>query len=172
MRTRFYEDVSKLDAKTLTVPQIAKKHRVSVSAIEAELKRGIAVEREHTTDDAVAREIALDHLAERPDYYTRLKKVEESTLPTFKAFLRENERVTLDSVTVDNVTEVIPPGLETWVRENERAFKKEHGDAEGKRRLYAKAWDMYHSGKSEAANDVRIADEQWADAGSVPLRTS
>lgn len=46
-----------------------------------ELKMGIKVEAEHTLgDDDVAkliqRRIALDHLTELPDYYTRLKKVE------------------------------------------------------------------------------------------------
>jgi hypothetical protein len=35
----------------------------------ASLAQGIAVELEHTRSRAVAREIAMDHLAERPDYY-------------------------------------------------------------------------------------------------------
>lgn len=63
--------------KTLTPEEIAKKHNVDVSAINSQLKKGIAVEKEHTTSEKVAREIALDHLAELPDYYDRLKKVEE-----------------------------------------------------------------------------------------------
>lgn len=42
-----------------------------------QLKMGIEVEMEHTTDPAVAEKIAKDHLAEIPDYYTRLKKMEE-----------------------------------------------------------------------------------------------
>jgi hypothetical protein len=37
-----------------------------------ELEKGIAVEYEHTTDKDIAKRIALDHLAELPDYYTRL----------------------------------------------------------------------------------------------------
>lgn len=41
-----------------------------------ELKQGISVEMEHTTDAAVAERIALQHLAEDPKYYTKLKKVE------------------------------------------------------------------------------------------------
>ena len=41
-----------------------------------ELKMGIKVEYEHTTDSEVAKRIALDHLAEIPDYYTRLAKME------------------------------------------------------------------------------------------------
>lgn len=39
-----------------------------------QLKIGIAVEQEHTTDLALAEKIARDHLAEDPEYYTKLKK--------------------------------------------------------------------------------------------------
>ena len=39
-----------------------------------ELKMGIEVEKEHTDDIKVATEIAMDHLKEYPNYYTRLKK--------------------------------------------------------------------------------------------------
>ena len=42
-----------------------------------ELKMGIEIEYEHTTDEETAKRIALDHLSEIPDYYTRLKKMEE-----------------------------------------------------------------------------------------------
>jgi hypothetical protein len=37
-----------------------------------QLKRGIAVELEHTTDPAIAEEIAKDHLTEDPKYYDKL----------------------------------------------------------------------------------------------------
>lgn len=42
-----------------------------------ELAMGVKVEMEHVDDRALAREIAMDHLAEIPDYYTRLKKMEQ-----------------------------------------------------------------------------------------------
>ena len=42
-----------------------------------ELKMGIDVEKEHSDDPNVAVEIAKDHLAEIPDYYSRLKVMEE-----------------------------------------------------------------------------------------------
>lgn len=41
-----------------------------------ELKMGIKIEHEHTKNKTIAKRIALDHLAELPDYYTRLKKME------------------------------------------------------------------------------------------------
>lgn len=41
-----------------------------------ELKMGIKVELEHTTIPIIAEKIARDHIAEIPDYYTRLDKME------------------------------------------------------------------------------------------------
>ncbi len=41
-----------------------------------ELQMGIKMEMEHTTDPEVSKKIALDHLAEIKDYYTRLEKME------------------------------------------------------------------------------------------------
>lgn len=65
-----------LDKPTLSVEEIADKHHVTVDHIEQQLAKGMTVEREHTSDDTTAREIALDHLAERPDYYDQLAKME------------------------------------------------------------------------------------------------
>lgn len=42
---------------------------------EDELMMGIEVEREHTKNKKIAKEIALDHLAEDPQYYTKLKLI-------------------------------------------------------------------------------------------------
>ena len=42
----------------------------------AQLKMGIEVELEHSPSRQIAKKIALDHLAEIPDYYTRLEKME------------------------------------------------------------------------------------------------
>jgi hypothetical protein len=42
-----------------------------------ELRMGMMVEMEHTDDKWIALEIVLDHLAEFPDYYTRLLKMEK-----------------------------------------------------------------------------------------------
>lgn len=42
-----------------------------------ELEMGIEVEYEHTTEALISRKIAMDHLVEIPDYYTRLKKMED-----------------------------------------------------------------------------------------------
>jgi hypothetical protein len=59
-----------------TVEQIAKKHRLNVSFIQKQLEMGEPIEHEHTKDHDLAKDIALQHLDEIPDYYTRLKKME------------------------------------------------------------------------------------------------
>jgi hypothetical protein len=41
-----------------------------------QLAKGIAIEREHTLFDEIATIIAKHHLAEIPDYYTRLEQME------------------------------------------------------------------------------------------------
>lgn len=69
-------EIKGLDVQTFTPARLAKKHNVSVETIQRQLDKGIKVELEHTTDKEVAREIALDHIAEHPDYYDRLAKAE------------------------------------------------------------------------------------------------
>ena len=64
-------------AKGKTVEDIAKKHKVDVSTINSQIKMGIKIEQEHTKSTRLAKKIAMDHVWEKPDYYTKLKKVEE-----------------------------------------------------------------------------------------------
>jgi hypothetical protein len=59
--------------------EIAKKHGVSLDSIKKQLEMGIKVEGEHTSDKTAARITALQHLDEVPDYYTKLKKVENKS---------------------------------------------------------------------------------------------
>jgi hypothetical protein len=69
-----------------TVEQIARKHRLDVSFIQKQLDMGEPIEHEHTKDHDLARDIALQHLDEIPDYYTRLKKMEASAKKEHKKF--------------------------------------------------------------------------------------
>ena len=50
---------------------------IRVPAYIKQVQKGESVEKEHTNDEAIARGIALDHLTELPDYYSRLSKMEE-----------------------------------------------------------------------------------------------
>jgi hypothetical protein len=69
-----------------TVEQIAKKHRLDVSFIQKQLDIGEPIEHEHTKDHELAMDIALQHLDEIPDYYTRLKKMESDAKKHHKKF--------------------------------------------------------------------------------------
>lgn len=55
----------------------AEKSFTEKDADPKQLKIGIKVEQEHINDNDIAKKIALDHLAEIPDYYDRLDKMEK-----------------------------------------------------------------------------------------------
>ena len=71
--------VKDLDAPTLSIPELAEKYNVDQKEVLTQVKKGVKVEAEHTTDFDVALEIALDHLNEDLYYYDKLEKVEERT---------------------------------------------------------------------------------------------
>ena len=62
------------DKKTLE--DVAKKHTVELEKLKQELDKGVKVEMEHTNDKDKAKEIAMDHLFEDPNYYVKLNKIE------------------------------------------------------------------------------------------------
>jgi hypothetical protein len=55
-----------------SLKDLAKAHGVNPKSLEKQLRVGVAVEMEHTNSEAKAEEIAMDHLAEDPRYYTKL----------------------------------------------------------------------------------------------------
>lgn len=70
-------------ADSKNIKDLARKHSKSsvgfhlmVQHLKKQLQKGLEVEKEHTKDDAKAKEIAMDHLSEDPDYYTKLTKIE------------------------------------------------------------------------------------------------
>lgn len=65
-------------ADKLSIEDIAKKHKVSTEYLKKQIKAGIKIEREHTDDDSIAEEIAMDHLTESSEYYIKLKKMEKT----------------------------------------------------------------------------------------------
>lgn len=65
-----------LDKKTLSAGSLAIKHGVSLSEINRLIDIGTKVELEHTSDEMIAREIAMDHIGERLDYYQQLSSIE------------------------------------------------------------------------------------------------
>ncbi len=74
-----YHRVGRLrgEAEDMDVDGIADRHGVHPANIESQLRKGTIIEKEHTPNRKIARLIALDHLAETPDYYTRLEEMEK-----------------------------------------------------------------------------------------------
>jgi FMN phosphatase YigB (HAD superfamily) len=68
------QTVEALDKPTPSPATIARKFNVTVDYVTQQLQKGIEAETEHTSNLDQAKEIALDHLAERPDYYQRLAR--------------------------------------------------------------------------------------------------
>ena len=54
--------------------RIAKKYKITIKEVEALLKAGAKVEKEHTKDRITAETIASHHIFEVKDYYAKLKK--------------------------------------------------------------------------------------------------
>jgi hypothetical protein len=76
-----------------TVEDIAKKHKLDVEVIKKHLNDGIKVEMEHTNLKTKAKEIAMDHIFEDPNYYTKLKKMETKESKDLKLSKNDNEMV-------------------------------------------------------------------------------
>ena len=60
----------------------SKKYKGNYNPVQ--MGMGILVEMEHTTCGLIAERIAMDHLAEIPDYYTRLAAMEAAAKPIFR----------------------------------------------------------------------------------------
>lgn len=70
--------IAEMNLSTVNLYGKADKDDLKATEVDPhELKLGMEVEMEHTVDRKVAKQIALDHLTEIPDYYTRLLKMEE-----------------------------------------------------------------------------------------------
>lgn len=64
-----------------TPEEIAKENDVPLEDVIRQLEMGIDVEKEHTTDEEIAKHIALQHLEELPTkYYSMLKKMEKAAM--------------------------------------------------------------------------------------------
>lgn len=102
-----------------------------------QLKMGIEVEYEHTNDEAVAKKIALDHLAEIKDYYTRLKKMEDEAKAEGSDTEAENKD---EEKKADTEREAVaPPGAKY-----ERMVKHIKEKGKGKYNPWAVAWSKYN----------------------------
>lgn len=81
----YYLALGKFLHNAFIIQGLYNKKNIKVKDVDSEeLKMGISVEFEHTSDPEVSMRIALDHLAKIPDYYTRLKKMEDNAFKETK----------------------------------------------------------------------------------------
>jgi len=66
------------DVKTPGISTIAKKFNLPVAKVVRLVNIGAKTEFEHNKNLAKAKQVARDHIAERPDYYQKLKKMEKT----------------------------------------------------------------------------------------------
>jgi hypothetical protein len=70
-----FEKVMEGLSEGMSLEDIAKKHKVDIKELEKELEMGIEVEKEHFKDNVkMQRKTAMDHLAENPKYYSKMKE--------------------------------------------------------------------------------------------------
>jgi GNAT superfamily N-acetyltransferase len=84
---------------TLTIQEIAEKHNVEIDYVIDQLVKGTEHEMEHTDIMEVAKKIALHHVAETPDYYEKLDKMElEDGGETEEVILEDNSLVEIEII--------------------------------------------------------------------------
>jgi len=85
----FYD--SEILKPTLTIQEIAEKHNEDIDYVIDQLVKGTEHEMEHTDNIDVAKKISLHHVAETPDYYEKLEKMElEDGGETEEVILEDN----------------------------------------------------------------------------------
>lgn len=82
-------------ADKLSIKDLAKKHKVSIDVINKEVELGIPIEMEHTDSRKRAREVAMDHIAEFPDFYSNKKF---GAIASEKGLERVNEGNLLENI--------------------------------------------------------------------------
>ena len=69
--TKIYNSLLTCFCINPTSNNIPSKRKLSKEDFDRELHIGIAIEMEHTKNRAVAKDIAMDHLHDNPDYYKK-----------------------------------------------------------------------------------------------------
>jgi len=95
--------------KTPSKETIAAKHGIPVDQVEAQIMKGVKVEREHTNSDREAEEIARDHLHEFPDYYDRLDKMETKAKKDMKEETDRQKRDRVKKFMMKKDRQIPPP---------------------------------------------------------------
>ena len=155
-----------LDVPTPTLQEISAKFKVEMTVLSDALAKGILVELEHTTDKKVAEEIALDHLAETPEYYNRL----HDEVSMYDQDHVDRLQATIDAQAIkitDQATQIA-----TTLEEAKESKSVAFNDAvEARMELVMKARQLFTKVETKGKTDVEIKRLVVADSyqGSVTL---
>lgn len=160
-RTNEEMDEPPLTVKTYSPDEIAQKHGVPIDQILQELDMGINVELEHTDDEERAREIALDHLLEMPDYYTRLLDMEGHDT-------HDAVRAAYESFKVDE--KIIPPKEAFMMKLLQYLDKKIKTEQGSKMTVAGNAFDVLRSFNVPglSARKLESIYNEWKASGELP----
>lgn len=67
-----------LNKPVSNVKNLSRKYNKSEKEMKDIVDSGIKVEKEHTSKKQVAKQIAMAHVGENPEYYEKLKKIEKT----------------------------------------------------------------------------------------------
>jgi hypothetical protein len=142
------------DVKTPGYSAIAKKWNLPMAKVIALVNKGAKVEQEHTKSLEKAKQIARDHIAERPDYYKKLDKMEKSPIEMSEEIATAGVRglgyVTGDPG-INPITQYINTNAMSYIDENGNKLdyiKKQHTDLHNSKLGYT-AFDPTKIGASK-----------------------
>jgi hypothetical protein len=115
------------DVRTPGDSAIAKKFKLSLAKVRKLVDVGAKHEKEHNTNLAKAKEVARDHIGERPDYYKMLAKAEK----TDKNHMSEDFSGVDGVRGLGYVTGDPAVGLNDYINTNAMAYEDENGNKLG-----------------------------------------
>lgn len=111
------------DVRTPGDVAIAKKFKLSLARVRQLIDQGAKHEKEHNTDLSKAKQVARDHIGERPDYYKMLKKAEKTPVSV------KEETTTTGVGGLGNVTGTpAVNGVNSYINTNAMSYFDENGN--------------------------------------------
>lgn len=141
-------------ADNKTIEYIAREQNENIEFAKEQLKKGIAVEMEHSDNKEIAKEIALDHLSESINYYIELEKMENKLEGGDSENIKENTDVELNKLFRHNSwfkgqKKTISEALDYFAETGDFYVKKEPSKTQSNYLLDDVIYDvfLYYSGK-------------------------
>jgi len=104
-------------SNNMSINDIAILHKVKVELIKQQLALGIPIEaKEHSYDLAIAKQIAMDHLVENPNYYTEyIAKMETGDIKTESTQMLKEEEIDVNQTIEEEPTAIVSEETEAKV---------------------------------------------------------